>query len=118
MLCFSFKSQDEFSIGTKAKNDTQSTTCDYTACNGLTVKVDIYDTVQTYGQCQIPAGIDRKVDDHFCFVNANSACDDKVIWLNYITLTFRYVQHWLIHILPKHLQLSMKLLSGYWINPM
>ena len=65
-------------IDTEAKSDIQSETCDYTACNGFTFKVDIYDTVHTYGQCQYPAGKDGAKDDFFCFVNANSACEDKV----------------------------------------
>ena len=69
---------DEFRIGTEARNNIQTETCDYTACNGVTFKVDIYDTVQSYGQCQYPAGKDGTTDDFFCFVNKDSACEDKV----------------------------------------
>ena len=66
-------------IGTDANNDTQNETCDYTACNGFTYKLDVFDKVETYGQCQYPAGKDNATDDYFCFVNKDSACADKVI---------------------------------------
>merc|ERR1712109_67609 len=69
---------DELLIGTDANNDTQTETCDYTACNGFTYKLDVFDKVQTYGQCQFPAGKDGATDDYFCFVNKDSACKDKV----------------------------------------
>merc|ERR1712170_326628 len=36
---------DELLIGTDAKNDTQTETCDYTACNGFTYKLDGIDKV-------------------------------------------------------------------------
>merc|ERR1712048_1192894 len=39
---------------------------------------DVFDKVETYGQCQFPAGKDGATDDYFCFVNADSACEDKV----------------------------------------
>merc|ERR1712109_340652 len=69
---------DELLLGTDADNDTQTETCDYTACNGFTYKLDVFDKVQTYGQCQFPAGKDGATDDYFCFVNKDSACKDKV----------------------------------------
>ena len=69
---------DELLIATDANNNTQTETCDYTACNGFTYKLDVFDSVETYGQCQYPAGKDGAKDDFFCFVNANSACEDKV----------------------------------------
>ena len=75
----SFLFQDELMIGTDADKDTQTDTCDYTACNGFTFKLDIFDKVETYGQCQFPAGENGSEDDYFCFVNKDSACKDKVI---------------------------------------
>jgi len=69
---------DELLIGTDANNDTQNETCDYTACNGFTYKLDVFDKVETYGQCQFPAGKGNAMDDYFCFVNKDSACTDKV----------------------------------------
>jgi len=77
--CKAHISPEELLIGTDAKNDTQTTTCDYTACNGFTLKVDVFDKVVTHGQCQYPAGKNGSKDDFFCFVNADSACDDKVL---------------------------------------
>ena len=77
MLIFPFL--DELLIGTDAENDTQTETCDFTACNGFTFKLDVFNKVETYGQCQFPAGENGATDDYFCFVNANSACEDKVI---------------------------------------
>ena len=67
-------------IGSDADVDTQTDTCDYTACNGFTFKLDVFDKVETYGQCQFPAGENGSEDDYFCFVNKDSACKDKVIW--------------------------------------
>ena len=78
MLCISFSFQDEVRIDTEAKSDIQSETCDYTACNGMTSKLNLYDTIQTFGQCQYPVGREGATDDFFCFVNADSACGDKV----------------------------------------
>ena len=75
----SFLFQDELLIGTDANNETQTHTCDYTACNGFTFKLDVFDKVETYGQCQFPAGENGSEDDYFCFVNKDSACKDKVI---------------------------------------
>merc|ERR1711976_430887 len=69
---------DELLIGSDANIDPQTETCDYTACNGFTFKLEIFDKVETYGQCQFPAGENGLEDDYFCFVNANSACNDKV----------------------------------------
>ena len=66
-------------IGADANSNTQSETCDYTACNGFTFKLDIFDKVETYGQCQFPAGENGSTDDYFCFVNEDSACKDTVI---------------------------------------
>ena len=85
----SFSCQDELLIGTDANNDTQSETCDYTACNGFTYKLDVFDKVETYGQCQFPAGKDGATDDYFCFVNADSACEDKVIQCKPIYVEFQ-----------------------------
>ena len=81
---------DELLIGTDANNDTQTETCDYTACNGFTYKLDIFDSVETYGQCQYPAGKDGAKDDFFCFVNANSACEDKVNLLSCYRNSFNF----------------------------
>ena len=78
-ICISFSFQDEVRIDTEAKSDIQSETCDYTACNGMTSKLNLYDTIQTFGQCQYPVGREGATDDFFCFVNADSACGDKVI---------------------------------------
>merc|ERR1712180_308761 len=69
---------DELLIGDDAKEDVQTETCDYTACNGFTFKLDVFDKVETYGQCQFPAGENGAIDDYFCFVNENSACKDKI----------------------------------------
>ena len=91
---------DELSIVTNATNEVQNDTCDFTACNGFTLKLDVFDKVQTYGQCQYPAGENGAEDDFFCFVNADSACKDKVVFLiftifsqlleNFVSLSF----HW------------------------
>ena len=53
--------------------------CDWTACNGFTLKINIFEKDETYGQCQHPAGNNWSEDDFFCFVNADSNCKDKVI---------------------------------------
>jgi len=71
-------SRDELSIVTNATDEVQTDTCDFTACNGFTLKLDVFDKVQTYGQCQYPAGENGAEEDFFCFVNADSACKDKV----------------------------------------
>jgi len=68
---------DELLIGADAEKDTQTETCDYTSCNGFTFKLDVFDKVETYGQCQFPAGENGATDDYFCFVNEDSACKDK-----------------------------------------
>jgi len=69
---------DELLIGSDAEKDTQTETCDFTACNGFTFKLDVFGQTETYGQCQYPAGENESHDDYFCFVNADSACEDKV----------------------------------------
>ena len=50
----------------------------------MTSKLDLYETIQTFGQCQYPVGREGATDDFFCFVNADSACGDKVGNLMYI----------------------------------
>merc|ERR1711962_802202 len=70
---------DELLIGSDAKKDVQTETCDFTACNGFTYKLDVFDKVETYGECQYPAGKNGRDDDFFCFVNEDSACY-KVAW--------------------------------------
>jgi len=65
-------------IDIDANKDVQTDTCDFSACNGFSLKADVYDKTVTFGQCQYPAGENGSKDDYFCFVNANSACDDKV----------------------------------------
>jgi len=69
---------DELEIVTDANKNVQTDTCDFSACNGFSLKADVYDKTVTFGQCQYPAGENGSKDDYFCFVNANSACDDKV----------------------------------------
>ena len=78
MFLFSFSCKDELLVGTEKNIDTQNETCDYTACNGFTFKLDVFDKFETYGQCQFPAGENKAKDDYFCFVNEDSACKDKV----------------------------------------
>jgi len=48
----------------------------------MTSKLNLYDTIQTFGQCQYPVGREGATDDFFCFVNADSACGDKVPYGN------------------------------------
>jgi len=71
-------SPDEFSVGERAKTDTQTKTCDVKACNGFTLITKVYDKEVTFGECQFPAGINGSNDDYFCFVNDDSACTNKV----------------------------------------
>ena len=68
---------DEFQLGSEA-GEAASDICDWTACNGFTLKINIFEKELTYGQCQHPAGNDGSEDDFFCFVNADSNCEDKV----------------------------------------
>jgi len=70
--------EDELLIATEAEKDIQTKTCDYTACNAFTYKLNLFDTIVTYGQCQYPAGVDGANEDFFCFVNSDSACEDMV----------------------------------------
>jgi len=71
-------SRDELTIVTNATDEVQTDTCDYTACNGFKLRLEVFDKVQTYGQCQYQAGKNGSEEDYFCFVNADSACKDKV----------------------------------------
>jgi hypothetical protein len=71
---------DEFELGSQA-GEAASDACDWTACNGFTLKISVFDKEETYGQCQFPAGNDRSEDDFFCFVNADSNCADKVTFV-------------------------------------
>ena len=68
---------DEFKLGSEA-GEAASDACDWTACNGLTLKINVFGKEETYGQCQFPAGNGESEDDFFCFVNADSNCADKV----------------------------------------
>ena len=68
---------DELSVASEASNDTQTDSCDFSACNGYTLKTEVFDNEIVFGQCQFPAQGTK--EDYFCFVNANSACEDKVI---------------------------------------
>jgi len=68
-------SADELSVGTNA-TETQAKICDYTACNKYTLKTSVFGNEVTFGQCQFPAPGTK--DKYFCFVNADSACPDKV----------------------------------------
>ena len=70
---------DEFTLGSEA-GEAASDACDWTACNGLTLKIKVFEKEETYGQCQFVAGKDGSEDDFFCFVNADSSCADKVIF--------------------------------------
>ena len=71
---------DEFELGSEA-GEAASDACDWTACNGFTLKINVFDKEETYGQCQRPAGKDGSEDDFFCFVNADSNCADKVTFV-------------------------------------
>ena len=73
---------EEFELGSQA-GEAASDACDWTACNGFTLKTTVFDKEETYGQCQYPAGNDGLEDDFFCFVNADSNCKDKVIIVIY-----------------------------------
>lgn len=70
---------DEFEVGSEA-GEAASDACDWTACNGFTLKTTVFDKEETYGQCQYPAGNDGLEDDFFCFVNADSNCADKALY--------------------------------------
>jgi len=70
---------DEFVLGSDA-GEAASDACDWTACNGFTLKINVFEKEETYGQCQHPAGNDGSEDDFFCFVNADSNCADKTIY--------------------------------------
>ena len=85
-------------MGSEA-GEAASDKCDWTACNGFTLKINIFEKELTYGQCQHPAGNDGSEDDFFCFVNADSNCADKVICysiysvshvINYTLLAFSW----------------------------
>ena len=67
---------DDLTVGTEADKDTQTDTCDFSACNGFTLKTTVFENEITFGQCQFP--FKGTEEDFFCFVNANSACEDKV----------------------------------------
>merc|ERR1712156_542116 len=69
---------DDLTIGTEADKDTQTDTCDFSACNGFTLKTTVFENEITFGQCQFP--FKGTEEDFFCFVNANSACEDKVLF--------------------------------------
>ena len=71
---------DELIVGSEA-GEAASDACDWTGCNGLTLKVDVFDKEVTYGQCQVAAGKDGSDDDYFCFVKADSKCADKVTFV-------------------------------------
>ena len=71
---------DEVELGSEA-GEAASDACDWTACNGFTLKISVFEKEETYGQCQYPAGNDGSEDDFFCFVNADSNCADKVIFI-------------------------------------
>jgi len=71
---------DELELGSKA-GEAASDACDWTACNGFTLKINVFDKEVTYGQCQLPTGKDGSEDDYFCFVNADSNCADKTLYL-------------------------------------
>jgi len=70
---------DEFEVGSEA-GEAASDACDWTACNGFTLKISVFEKEETYGQCQYPAGNDGSEDDFFCFVNADSNCADKALY--------------------------------------
>lgn len=70
---------DEFKLGSEA-GEAASDACDWTACNGLTLKINVFGKEETYGQCQFPAGKGESEDDFFCFVNADSNCADKTLY--------------------------------------
>jgi len=70
---------DEFKLGSEA-GEAASDACDWTACNGLTLKINVFGKEETYGQCQFPAGKGESEDDFFCFVNADSNCADKILY--------------------------------------
>ena len=71
---------DELESGSEA-GEAASDVCDWTACNGFTLKANVFGKEETYGQCQFPANNDgSEWDDFFCFVNADSNCADKVIF--------------------------------------
>jgi len=69
-------SADELSVGTEASKEIQTEKCDFTSCNGYTLKTTVFDNEVTFGQCQLPSPGTK--EDYFCFVNADSACGDKV----------------------------------------
>merc|ERR1712018_84903 len=69
---------DDLTVGTEADKDTQTDTCDFSACNGFTLKTTVFENEITFGQCQFP--VEGTKEDFFCFVNANSACEDKVLF--------------------------------------
>jgi len=70
---------DEYELGSKA-GEAASDVCDWTACNGFTLKADVFGKKETYGQCQVPAANEGAEDDYFCFVNADSNCPDKTLY--------------------------------------
>merc|ERR1712018_923464 len=69
---------DDLTVGTEEEKDTQTDTCDFSACNGFTLKTTVFENEITFGQCQFP--VEGTKEDFFCFVNANSACEDKVLF--------------------------------------
>ena len=69
---------DDLDVATEANNDTQTDTCDFSACNGYTLKTTAFEKEITFGQCQFPAQGTK--EEYFCFVNENSACEDKVMF--------------------------------------
>ena len=71
---------DEFELGSEA-GEAASDACDWTACNGFTLKINVFEKEETYGQCQYPAGNDGSEDYFFWFVNADSNCADKVTFV-------------------------------------
>ena len=77
-----FQILDELLIGSDARKDVQTETCDFTACNGFTYKLDVFEKVETYGECQYPAGKNGRDDDFFCFVNEDSACYKVIDYIN------------------------------------
>ena len=86
---------DELLIGSDARKDVQTETCDFTACNGFTYKLDVFEKVETYGECQYPAGKNGRDDDFFCFVNEDSACYK----VNYYILSkpkWQYILQWIL----------------------
>ena len=79
---------DDLDVATEANKDTQTDTCDFSACNGYTLTTTAFENEITFGQCQFPAHGTK--EDYFCFVNENSACEDKVIFVE----SKNYFSHW------------------------